>query len=225
MSRYALVGRLVRKNIRIFWHIICDIVKSHTSGGTFRPQMNSEMQYYHWPLGKQEAHEYFSPIPGSKTASTSTWCDINYIFSSNKHAVVSILISPVADLSARQLTFFALEKKGKICDILPRCNEAVFYEMSWEEVAAERGTANAGELPCVRGGGEEGNLWGDRPAREMKSSPLLIFPPSGVVREPSLRWHLDWQLGRVSSNFKALCGFKINNTSSHFKAAICHLRL
>lgn len=56
----------------------------------------------------------------------------------------------------------SLEKKkkktGKICDILPRCNEAVFYEMSWEEVAAERGAANAGELPCVRGGGEKGNL-------------------------------------------------------------------
>lgn len=30
--------------------------------------------------------------------------------------------------------------------------------MSWEEVAAERSAANAGELPRVRGGGEKGNL-------------------------------------------------------------------
>lgn len=115
-----------------------------------------------------------------QNASTSTWRDINYNFSSDKHAGASILISPVADLSARQLIFFALssekEKKSKICDILPRCNEAVFYEMSWEEVAAEHGTAGAGELPCVRGGGEKGNLWRDRPARVMKSSPLLIPP-------------------------------------------------
>lgn len=99
---------------------------------------------------------------------------------------MSILISPVADLSSRQLTFFATffrKKTGKIFDILPRCNEAVFYEMSWEEVAAERSTANAGELPCVRGGGEKGNLWGDRPAREMKSPPLLIPSPRQVSWE------------------------------------------
>lgn len=81
--------------------------------------------------------------------------DINYILSSDKHARLSILISLVPNLSARQLTFFAHSlggKNGKICDILPRCNEAVFYEMSWEKVASERGTGNAGEFPCVGGG-------------------------------------------------------------------------
>lgn len=84
--------------------------------------------------------------------------DINYIFSSNKHVRLSVVISPVPDLSARQLVFFCTffgGENGKICDILPRCNEAVFYEMSWEEVAVEHGTANAGELPCVGGGGKK----------------------------------------------------------------------
>lgn len=137
----------------------------------------------HWGIRK---HVIFFPhfVVESNTSTSARMSgnvtDINYILSSNKHVCPSILISPVPDLSACQLTFFctffgAGKKNGKICDILPRCNEAVFYEMSWEKVAAERGTANTGELPCVGGGGEKGNLWGERPARVMKSSPLLIF--------------------------------------------------
>lgn len=67
-----------------------------------------------------------------QNASTSTWRDINYNFSSDKHAGASILISPVADLSARISYFLRFlqkkKKKGKICDILPRCKQ---YFMRW----------------------------------------------------------------------------------------------
>lgn len=45
---------------------LCDIGKSRTSGGSFRPQRNSRVQYHQWPLGKQEARVDFSPFPGWK---------------------------------------------------------------------------------------------------------------------------------------------------------------
>lgn len=79
--------------------------------------------------------------------------DINYIFSSDKHGLPSILISLVPDLSVRQLTvFFGRSlggKNGTICDILPRCNEVVFYEMSWEEVTEERAPPTQVNSPAL----------------------------------------------------------------------------
>lgn len=67
MSRCALMGRLVGRNIHIFQHKIYMWYRGKVVllGGALARRWIL-MQYHQWPLGKQEARGYFSPFPGWK---------------------------------------------------------------------------------------------------------------------------------------------------------------